>query len=582
MFVTTRTLHSQLKLLVPKMCTLTACTGKPYSGRMLDHIVTSPVPQIEIPNVNLQQYIWSNMSQWADKIAVECVVTGRKYSYTQCFEHSNSVTNFTRTLGLRKGDTIAILALNVPEYILVVLGCIQAGLRVSPINPGYTAEEVKRQLIDSNAKLLFTLNNIWSTAQSAVQGIPANIPIVVIRQEQAESLPSGAIKFDDIIATPARDTTWEEVELNDDVLLPYSSGTTGLPKGVQLSHRNVVANHIQAQTKEVQFIQDTTATTQDVVPVILPMYHMYGLGVIALPLFSKGVKLITIPKFSSKVFLTTLINHKPNLLYAAPPIVLMFLNNADIKKVHMETLRTTLCGAAPLGATDIQRFQEKCNGKVDLLQLYGLSETSPITHMQTANLPNCVKLGGSGIPVANTECKIVRADDDSQTPLGLGPNQSGELLIRGPQIMKGYHKNPESTKKSIIKDGWLRTGDIAHYDDDGHFFITDRLKELIKVSGYQVAPAELEEILRGHPAISDAAVIGVPHARSGEAPKAFVVLKPTAKGEGGAAITAKDIETFVGDKVAKHKQLMGGVHFLNSIPKNPSGKILRRELKLIS
>lgn len=262
--------------------------------------------------------------------------------------------------------------------------------------------------------------------------------------------------------------------------------------------------------------------------------------------------------------------------------------NPEFTSELLESIRIMSSGAAPLGASDVQTFTEKTKGKVALVQGYGMTEASPVVCFQSSLLENGIKFGGIGLLLSNTEGKVVAVDD----PQGkaLGPNESGELYVKGPQVMKGYYRNVSATKQCITDDGFLRTGDIVHYDEDQHFFVTDRLKELIKVrfvvtevliycinhlqvKGFQVAPAELEVILRQHPQIVDAAVAGVAHPLAGEVPKAFVVVKDR------KLISDKEIETFVGSKVTDYKKLVGGVAFVESIPRNASGKILRRELR---
>lgn len=248
----------------------------------------------------------------------------------------------------------------------------------------------------------------------------------------------------------------------------------------------------------------------------------------------------------------------------------MAINHPNITKEDLLKIRTIMSGAAPLGASDVERFRAKTDNKVSLIQGYGMTETAPVTIIQTEKLQNGIKIGGSGLLVPNTEARIVPIEGSSEN---LPAHESGELVIKGPQVMPGYYNNPQANQDIFMKDGWLRTGDIAHYDEDHHFFITDRLKELIKVKGFQVAPAELEAILREHPSVDDVGVVGVADSVLGEVPRAFVVVKP------GQEVKGRHLEEFVASKVAKHKQLKGGVVFVGAIPKNPSGKILRRELR---
>lgn len=245
----------------------------------------------------------------------------------------------------------------------------------------------------------------------------------------------------------------------------------------------------------------------------------------------------------------------------------IFLTHFDkVTEKHVESVKFVCSGAAPIGGSDAERFLKK-TPHIKFIQGYGLTESSPVVLMTNSDSSNFASVG---TPPPNTEVKIVRLNDESYQ--GIGPNESGELLVRGPQIMLGYHNNEKATKETITSDGWLRTGDIGYYDENQVFYITDRLKELIKVKGFQVPPAELEEILRSHPAVADAAVIGIPDRCSGELPRAYVVSKDP-------QVSEKDIQEFVAQKVAEYKRLDGGVEFVKQIPKNATGKIMRKDLK---
>jgi 4-coumarate--CoA ligase len=306
-----------------------------------------------------------------------------------------------------------------------------------------------------------------------------------------------------------------------------------------------------------------------VIPVFLPLFHIYGMVGIFLNFFAQGCNLIMVSNFVGSQFVKLLQSYHPTLLFAVPPIIVVILNNPRIRSDDLKSIRTIVSAAAPLGASAVEEFNNKCQEKIDLLQMYGMTETSPLTLMQTPRLNNGTKIGGSGFLIPNTEAKIISIDGDST---GLEAYRSGELVVRGPQVMKGYHNNAKATREAMLGD-WLRTGDVCYYDKHQHFFITDRLKELIKVKGFQVAPAELEEILKSHAAIQDAAVVGIPHPVHGEVPKAFVVLR------GDNNVRPDQVKQFVASKVANYKRLVGGVVVVGSIPRNSAGKILRNELK---
>lgn len=282
---------------------------------------------------------------------------------------------------------------------------------------------------------------------------------------------------------------------------------------------------------------------------------------------AQGVKIVSLPTFTPESFLNVMEKYKGTVLHLVPPIVLFLANFDKIEKKHTESINLIMSGAAPMGGSDVDRlFKRVPNTK--FFQAYGLTEAAPAVLMNFADNHNYASVGQ---PCPNTEVKIVAVGDS--TYKGLGPNQNGELMIRGPQVMSGYHNNETATKETLTEDGWLRTGDIAYYDENHEFYITDRLKELIKVKGFQVAPAELEEILRSHPGVADAAVIGIPHPTSGEVPRAFIVKRPNQE------VNEQELQEFVAQKVAVYKKLHGGVQFLDAIPKNNTGKIMRRSIK---
>lgn len=413
----------------------------------------------------------------------------------------------------------------------------------------------------------------FKTVQKACQLAKRDIPIVAIRTEsQVEQIPDEAISFTELInprGLDYRSLVRYATSIEDVALLPYSSGTTGMAKGVELRHRNLTANceMLNVPMNGSRLIHRTTESFQDVLPCVLPFFHIYGFTVTLLSKLALGCKLVTLPKFLPDTFLNAMEKYKGTMLHLVPPIVIFLGHHAQVEKKHMENIRTVMSGAAPMSSTDAERFTARAP-KVEFLQGYGLTETSPVVMMGQRGSTNYSSIGE---PTPNTQAKIVDISDSAN--IGLGPNQVGELLVRGPQIMKGYHNREDATKDMIIENDWLRTGDMAYYDEFGQFYITDRLKELIKVKGFQVPPAELEGILRDHPSVLEAAVVGVADRISGEVPRAFVVLKEK------KITTEEELKDFVAQKVAKYKRLQGGVTFVESIPKNASGKILRREVR---
>ncbi|KAJ3657495.1 hypothetical protein Zmor_009291 [Zophobas morio] len=534
------------------------------------NVLYSDLPDVSIPKLSTPEFIFEKCTRYEHLTAVECGLTGRKYTYGDLLKKSMNLSRHLRkNLGFKEGDVVAILLPNIPEYPLVVLGVQHAGLVVTTLNPVYTPEEIHRQLEDSSAKGIITLVSSWQTASSSCRLLNKSLPILVIRTEQSQSLPRGAIDFHAFLNTEIDYPDPPPCRPHDLAILPYSSGTTGLPKGVQLTHRNLVANLCQTQT--LNFVEDTTSGHQDVVPAVLPMFHVYGCSVNSLLVLTKGAKIVTLPKFTPEDYVSVLRTHKPHVLFLVPPIVLFLSGHPMVKQQNLQSVRIVVSGAAPLGASDEHRFIEKVGRSVHMVQGYGLTEATAVA-VATIKLKEEVNVQGSiGRPAVNTLVKVVAIDDPSGTPLGV--NATGELLVKGPQVMKGYHNKAEETKNAFL-DGWFRTGDIAYYNEDRVLFITDRLKELIKVKGFQVPPAELEEIIRDFPNVEDAAVIGVPHPDQGEAPRAYVVPKK------GTRVNQEELQEYVKTKAAHYKQLKGGVAIVDSIPKTASGKILRRSLKL--
>lgn len=460
---------------------------------------------------------------------------------------------------------------NVPEYILASLGIIEAGLVICTYNPIYTPDEISRQINDSGTKVMICVPELYPVVKKAIEMSGKDIRVVAVKAFGDVPLDQGVINFAELIEYKhgMGAGSLYNCDLNDTVITPYSSGTTGLPKGVMLTHRNIMSNseQVNAPSGNDYIVHTTTETFQDVLHAVLPFYHMMGWHGIFFSKLVKGVKVVTLPKFEPGMFLKSLIDHKATVLHLVPPLV-MFMNHFEaLKPEYLESIRLVISGAAPLAKTDVEQFIKRAP-QVKFLQGYGMTELSPVTIIPPIGYTN---YGSCGYPAPASQAKVVKVGDDTFT--GVGPNVKGEILVRGPHVMKGYLNNEQATRETLIDNKWLRTGDIGYYDDNGEFYITDRLKELIKVKGYQVAPAELEATLRRHPAVAEAAVIGVPNDRLGEAPRGYVVLKPN------ATANAQDILSFTADKLAEYKQ-MDQVVIVEAIPKNPTGKILRRQLKI--
>lgn len=536
------------------------------------HIVRSPFPDVTVPDVTLVDFVWDMVDKFPDYTALICGVTGRSYTYAQSRVAARSFASSLRKAGFRKGDTLAVALYNCPEFHLVMLGAIEAGMIVTTINPEYTAEEMSRQMIDSDASCVVTTPESFPVVSSAVKEVEnvkhSKIPIIVTPGLASTEVPEGALKFQEMINKDVDTSNLLSSERpvpNDVAVLPYSSGTTGLPKGVKLSHRNLITNCLQmCLTPQLWIVDPSTSEMQEVVLGVLPFFHVYGLSSILISSLYFGAKVVTLPQFKPDLYLGSILKHKATVLYLVPPLVQFLGAHPSVTGNYLKTVRFVTSGAGPIGQSDAQRVLDKA-GHLHFIQGYGLTETSPLVSILHRGSTN---LNSSGIPIPNTLVKIISTENGSV----LGPGAVGELCVHGPQVMLGYHNNPTATAETIDSAGWLHTGDMGYFDETNNIFIVDRLKELIKVKGFQVAPAELEGLLRQHPKVGDVAVIGVPHDRMGEVPRAYVVPRDK-------SLTDDEVKNFVLDKVAEYKQLAGGVEFVPSIPKNPSGKILRRKLR---
>lgn len=511
---------------------------------------TSPLPTVDIPDTPITQFVLGRVDELADHPAIIDGPTGRTYSYSQLADATRRAAGWFDSRGFGKGSVVGILLPNLPEYFIVFHGVALTGGTVTTINPTYGPEEVEFQLEDSGASLLITIPMFLETAEIAAAA--AGISDIVVLGEPGDHIP-----FTDLLASEPFTGSPAIDPADDVVVLPYSSGTTGLPKGVMLTHRNLVAN--LAQTEHILRVE----AGQERVIAVLPFFHIYGMQVLMNNAIYRGGTVVTMPRFDLPEFLRLLQDHSITVAYLVPPIVLALAKHPMVDDYDLSSLRLILSGAAPLSGELAAEARQRLN--VAVVQGYGMTELSPVTHTTPEGSYNPASVG---VTISNTETRII----DPATGEDCGPGVDGELWIRGPQVMKGYLNNPEATAIIIDSDGWLHTGDIGHFDEDGLLYIVDRLKELIKYKGFQVPPAELEGILLTHPNIADAAVIGVADEEAGEVPKAFVVVKP------GAKLTADDVMNHVGSHVASYKRIRQ-VEFIEAIPKSASGKILRRELR---
>jgi acyl-CoA synthetase (AMP-forming)/AMP-acid ligase II len=501
---------------------------------------------LSVPDLALHDYVLGMADARGDTPALVCGASGRSLSYRELARMVRALTAGLMQNGVGKGDIVAIMAPNCPEYAVVFHAVSRAGAILTTINPSYTAEETAFQLNDAGARLLVTSAGLLERARAAVAH--ARRPIELATLDEAPDVPS--------IRTLSIDADPPPVAIDpagDVVVLPYSSGTTGLPKGVMLTHRNLVANLAQVEAVETSPCPALLG--------VLPFFHIYGMVVIMNHGLLRGATIVTLPRFDLEAVLGLLQQWPIATAHIVPPVALAFAKHPAIDRFDLSRLRWVFSGAAPLGRELTEAIETRL--PIRVRQGYGMTEASPVTHYTP---PGLERAGKVGLAVPGTEVRLV----DVASGRDAAPGTPGEVWVRGPQVMKGYWNNPEATARTVDADGWLHTGDIGVMDGDGYLEIVDRLKELIKVKGFQVAPAELEALLLKHPKIADAAVVGVPDAECGEVPKAIVVAKEP--------LTADDVKAFVAGHAASYKRL-GHVAFADQIPKSPSGKILRRLLR---
>jgi acyl-CoA synthetase (AMP-forming)/AMP-acid ligase II len=511
-------------------------------------IFRSPYPDVAIPDTPLTPFVLRHATRLAHKPAMIDGVTGRALTYGQLGEAIDRTAAGMAERGFRKGSVLAIYAPNCPEYAVAFHAAASLGGITTTVNPMFTGEELTYQLGEAGADYLLTAPALMDKAREAAARTGVREIFVFGDAPGATPLADLALATGSVPRIP----TDASVDL---AALPFSSGTTGLPKGVMLTHANLVANVAQIAACEDVSEADTLIG-------VLPFFHIYGLTVLMNFALSTGATVVTMPRFELEPFLHLMEAHAVTYAYLAPPIVLALAKQPAVDRYDLSRLRVIVSGGAPLAAELAVACQERLGCTVK--QGYGLTEASPVTHLNPAD-PNHVKMYTIGLLMPNTLGKVI----DPESGAVLGPDERGEVWLRGPQVMKGYLNRPDATAEMITPDGWLRTGDLGFVDLDGHFTIVDRLKELIKVKGYQVAPAELEAVLLSHPAVADAAVIPSPDDEAGEVPKAFVVTR--------GDITANELMTFVAERVAPYKKVRR-IEFIDQIPKSASGKILRRIL----
>lgn len=521
---------------------------------------TSPYPKIEIPNISVYECIFDTLTDDdLTRVALVDSVTGAPTTFGELKTQVNALGGALAARGVQVGTVVAVLCPNIPAFATVFHGALRIGATLTTINSLYTAREITGQLLDAGASWLVTVSALLPQAQEAARAaqIPADRLIVL---DGAPGHPNLAQ-----LLTAGEQPPPVDVDPATHVaVLPYSSGTAGEPKGVMLSHRNLVAN-----VEQCRAIIDVTP--EDRLLAVLPFFHIYGMTVLLNLALRQRARLVTMPRFDLVEFLDTIEKYGCTYIFIAPPIAVALAKHPIVDQYDISSVRTIFSGAAPLDAETGEAAAKRLHAR--MLQGYGMTEMSPVSHV-TPPASTTIPVSSVGVLIPNQECKIVDVETGAEiTDTGPdGVSAPGELWVRGPNIMLGYLGRAEETGETLDSEGLLHTGDVAVYHEDGYFFIVDRVKELIKYKGYQVAPAELEAVLLTNPKIADAAVIGSLDEDGQEIPKAFVVPAPEAE------LSAAEVMDHVAEEVAPYKKVRA-VEFLDAIPKSSSGKILRRDLR---
>jgi long-chain acyl-CoA synthetase len=528
---------------------------------------------LDIPDIRLDEIVRRAASTYGSRVAL--VFFGRKITFAELDRLVDRCAAGLQQLGVRRGTPVSLHLPNCPQFVVAYYGTLRAGGVVVPHNPLYTEAEVARQLQDSGAEVAITLSLFYPRVAAA--GRQARVREVVFTGIHEFMGPVARLLYP---LKARREGQWVDVRPQpgvrplSELLRPgtpqptsgtpqdpaaylYTGGTTGVPKAAVLTHRNLVANLLQAASWDPQL-----RPGHEVALAVLPFFHSYGMTSVLNFSMWMGATVVLVPRFEPKLVLDAVRRHRPTLFHGVPTMYIALLNTPDLQRVSFRSVRAGISGAMGLPREVQRRWEAVTGGR--LVEGYGLTEASPVTHCNP--LYGLRKEGSIGIPVPDTDARVV----DPETGEVLPPGEVGELEVRGPQVMQGYLNRPDETA-NVLHDGWLRTGDMARMDEDGFFYVVDRKKDMINVGGLKVFPREVEEVLYQHPAVREAAAVGVPDPTRGEVVKAFVSLKE------GQHVTEEELVQFCRQHLAPHK-VPRAVEVRPQLPKTLIGKVLRRAL----
>ena len=524
------------------------------------------------PKIPIHEILVETAERFPDRPAF---LHPKEMTFRQFQEQVDIFATALKDLGVKKGNRVALYGWNSIQWEISFYGLEKAGAILVPMNPLFKETEVEYEASDSGAETIIVSQPQYPNVATVKD--KTNLKnIIVVESEEKPEIQEGTIGWSEIIAKTKSDPPEYEFNSKEDLAtLVYTSGTTGLPKGTMLTHYNIVSNVIQIS-------QIFELSELDIAMTVLPLYHIYGLNVCMNQAIWLGAAQVVSPRFEVKEFCELIEKYQVTYSLCVPPIflaVVRHLEDPNIKGYDWENLKIFNNGAAPIPLELLERFdklaKEKCNAKdVTIQHGWGLTEASPVVAVNPMSRP---KMESQGTLIPDTFHKIIDLETGEELPVR---GQIGELIIKGPQVMKGYWKRPEATAGAFWTDPktgekWLRTGDMAYIDEDEYEHLVDRIKEMIKYKGWSIAPAELEDLLFKNPHVFDAAVIGKPSSELdvGQIPKAFLILKPESKGQ----VSEQDIMDWVAERISAYKKIRE-VEFVDDIPKSGSGKILRREL----
>lgn len=498
--------------------------------------------------MNLAQLLDEAAEQWGHHPAV--VFEDQELNYAELADATSRFAGGLKALGVQPGDRVAVHLPNLPQFVVSIWGILKAGAVPTPMNPQLKSREIAYQLKDSGAKIIIGLMPLLGEIESAAHQVPG-VQIVTVGGESPYK------RFRDLLKAAPHVVDRKDEEI---ALQPYTSGTTGNPKGVLLTHRNLISN-VRAVSKLFALSPE-----EDRLLVPIPMFHITGMTVLMLSPLTRGSTICPMLRWEAETALQLIEKHRITNFLSVPTIYIDLLHHPKLKEYDISSLKLCSSGGARMPVPVMDAYEKKLG--ISIYEGYGLTETSPVTH---ANLAAPKRVPGSiGWPIENTECKI--ANEKGKT---LPAGEIGELLIRGPQVMKGYHNNPEATRAAIEPDGFFHTGDLAYVDQQGYYYIVDRVKDMINVGGLKVYPKEVEHVLYEHPAVAECAVVGIPDERKGETVKAFVVLKSSHK---PSAALSEELKQYCLNEIAAYKHPRE-VEFVQILPKTASGKIQKYRLK---